>query len=91
MLNSDDMRGNGHTPGGKRKPNIKLWLAGVFGVYLLIFVLLNRDPVDVNFLFFKARDIGLIWVMLLVGAITCAIGWVGGRAGRGRRDKKKKD
>lgn len=89
MLNGDDMRGNGHTPGPRGKPNIKLWLAGIFGIYLLIFVLANRDPVDVNFLFFQARGIGLIWVMLLVGAIACALGWVAGRVGRGRRDKKK--
>jgi uncharacterized integral membrane protein len=87
MRNSDDMRGNGHIPGEKGKPNFKLWLAGAFSVYLLTFVLLNRDPVEVNFLFFKASDIGLIWVMLLVAVIAGALGWVAGRTGR--RDKKK--
>ncbi|MCJ7832726.1 MAG: LapA family protein [Actinobacteria bacterium] len=81
---------NGHSDGaGKKKLNLKLWLAGGLGVYLLLFVLANTDPVDVNFVLFQARDIGLIWVMVLVAAITFAIGWVTGRAGRrDKRDKK---
>jgi len=81
---------NGHGDGvGKKKLNLKLWLAGGLGVYLLLFVLANTDPVDVNFVLFQARDIGLIWVMVLVAAIAFAIGWVTGRAGRrGKRDKK---
>lgn len=83
---------NDHGDGvGKKKLNLKLWLAGGLGVYLLLFVLANTDPVDVNFVLFQARDIGLIWVMVLVAAIAFAIGWVTGRAGRaGRRDKRDK-
>jgi len=78
--------GNGDA-GGRKKANLKLWLVGALGVYLLLFVLANTDPVDVSFVVFQAKEVGLIWVMLLVAAIAFAIGWVIGRSGR----TKKKD
>jgi uncharacterized integral membrane protein len=90
MRKNDDMptnNGNGERSGGRRS-NLKLWLVGALGVYLVLFVLTNTDPVDVNFVLFQAKDIGLIWVMLLVAVIAFAIGWVTGRAGR--RDKRSK-
>ena len=86
MRQSDDMpKNNGHGDSGGRKANIKLWLAGALGIYLLLFVLANTDPVDVSFVFFQAKEIGLIWVMLLVAVIAFAIGWVMGRSGRGKK------
>jgi uncharacterized integral membrane protein len=66
-------------PPGRRKPSepelrrILTWVGlGLIGLYLLLFIILNTNGVEVSFVFFSA-DVSLIWVILLsvvLGAIA---------------------
>jgi hypothetical protein len=53
---------------------------GVLGVYVLLFVLLNRRHVEVNFVFFKIRGNELLALVLVL-----ALGFAAGFIVRGRR------
>lgn len=66
-------------PPGRRKPTepelrriLTLVGLGLIGLYLLLFIILNANDVQVSFVFFSA-DVSLIWVILLsvvLGAIA---------------------
>ena len=63
--------------------NLRGWRAiavGVLGLYVLLFVLLNRRRVEVNFVFFKIRGNELLALILVL-----ALGFAAGFIVRGRR------
>ncbi len=70
----------------------KFWVASALVALFVVFVLLNRDVVPVNYIFFIKRS-RLIWVMLVCGVIGFLVGWLYGRPGRAaaRRASKKND
>ena len=70
--------------GGREGRPLGLILIGLLGLYAVLFVLLNLDEVDVNFVFFSAR-ISLFVAMLLLLAIGFAGGYLTGEMRRRRR------
>ena len=62
----------------------KLVLWGVVALYAVIFLLVNSDRRDVDFVFFTVRT-RMIWLILLSMALGAALGWLGPRFWRGRR------
>lgn len=64
----------------------KLWVAGVLGLYLLLLLVANNDDTPVH-LIFTTLTIPLYALILLVGALAFAIGWILGRSA-GRRSRK---
>jgi uncharacterized integral membrane protein len=63
-----------------------LW--GAVALYAVVFLLVNSDRSDVNFVFFTLRT-RLIWLILLSMALGAFLGWVGPRWWRSRREAKK--
>lgn len=80
------MSTQGTTPTAPEKaPTWKLVLFGVLAVYAVLIVLLNRDEIEVSFVFFSARISLLVLVLLCVG-IGFAAGYLFDQI-RGRRRK----
>ncbi|HEU5491106.1 MAG TPA: LapA family protein [Gaiellaceae bacterium] len=62
------MSTQGTTPAGPEKASTwKLVVFGVLAVYAVLIVLLNRDEVEVSFVFFSARISLLVLIILCVG------------------------
>ena len=59
-------------------------LVGLLAVYAVIFVVLNLDEVDINFVFFSARISLFIAILLLLG-----IGFAGGYLTHGLRSRRR--
>jgi uncharacterized integral membrane protein len=78
------MSTQGTTPGAPAKaPTWKLVLFGALAVYAVLIVLLNRDQIEVSFVFFEARISLLVLIILCVG-IGFAAGYLFEQL-RGRR------
>ena len=60
----------------------------VLFVLLLLFIVANSQPVEVNFLFFKAHP-RLIWVMVTCAVLGGVLGYMVGRPGHEGKAKKK--
>ena len=67
----------------ERAPSWKLVLFGVLAVYALLIVLLNRDQIEVHFVFFSTR-ISLLVLILLCEGLGFAAGYLFDQI-RGRR------
>ena len=69
------------TPATTERPSKKSpWtprriILGVIALYVLIVVVANRHPVDVNFVFFKTSA-SLFVVLLLAIAVGFVVGWL---------------
>ena len=62
------MSTQGTTPAApERAPTWKLVVFGVLAVYAVLIVLLNRDEIEVSFVFFEARISLLVLIVLCVG------------------------
>jgi uncharacterized integral membrane protein len=62
------MSTQGTTPAAPEKVSTwKLVVFGVLAVYAVLIVLLNRDEVEVSFVFFSARISLLVLIILCVG------------------------
>lgn len=102
MRDRDDMRGhrsgNGDAGPDPLEPkrrylnSPKFWVGAGLAIYLLIFMLLNREQVQVNYLFFS-HESRLIWVMIICVVFGFLVGWLWGRPSRvdAKRRAKKKD
>jgi hypothetical protein len=78
------MSTQGPTPPGREKaPTWKLVLFGALAVYALLIVLLNREQIEVSFVFFSAEISLLVLIILCVG-IGFAAGYLFDQI-RGRR------
>jgi uncharacterized integral membrane protein len=66
------MEGQRPTPERRDTP-WSLIIFGVLAVYAVIFVLLNRDDVEISFVFFSAEISELVLILLCLG-----IGFAGG-------------
>jgi uncharacterized integral membrane protein len=55
------------TPAPQKAPTWKLVLFGVLAVYAVLIVLLNRDQIEVSFVFFSTRISLLVLILLCVG------------------------
>ena len=78
------MSTQGPTPAAReRAPTWKLVLFGVLAVYAVLIVLLNRDQIEVSFVFFSTRISLLVLILLCVG-IGFAAGYLFDQI-RGRR------
>jgi uncharacterized integral membrane protein len=78
------MSTQGPTPAVREKaPTWKLVVFGALAVYALLIVLLNRDEIEVSFVFFTARISLLVLILLCVG-IGFAAGYLFDQI-RGRR------
>jgi hypothetical protein len=78
------MSEQGPTPAAREKaPTWKLVLFGALAVYALLIVLLNREEIEVSFVFFSARISLLVLILLCVG-IGFAAGYLFEQI-RGRR------
>jgi uncharacterized integral membrane protein len=77
------MSTQGPTPGAREVPTWKLVVFGALAVYALLIVLLNRDEIEVSFVFFSARISLLVLILLCVG-IGFAAGYLFEQI-RGRR------
>jgi uncharacterized integral membrane protein len=70
-------------PIGKRKrPEWKIWAAITSAILLVIFVGLNSQEVEVNFIFGTAQS-PLIVALLIAGGLGALIGWLIPRVRRG--------
>jgi uncharacterized integral membrane protein len=58
-------------------------------VLLVLFIVANSQPVEVNYLFFKAHP-RLIWVMVTCAVLGGVLGYMLGRPGREGKAKKRK-
>ena len=81
------------TPAADRDPRapkddggfpLGLILVGLLAVYAVVFVVLNLDEVDINFVFFSARISLFIAILLLLG-----IGFAGGYLTHGLRARRR--
>jgi uncharacterized integral membrane protein len=78
------MSTQGPTPAAREKVSTwKLVLFGVLAVYAVLIVLLNRDQIEVSFVFFSTRISLLVLIILCVG-IGFAAGYLFDQI-RGRR------
>jgi uncharacterized integral membrane protein len=78
------MSAEGPTPASTDKaPTWKLVVFGALAVYALLIVLLNREEIEVSFVFFSARISLLVLIILCVG-IGFAAGYLFDQI-RGRR------
>ena len=75
------------------KPESKLSPAGIGAIFVVVFLLLmiiaNTKRTEVNFIVYKATDIPVWWLMVVVVALTLIIERLVGIAWR--RNKRKKD
>jgi len=75
------------------KPESKLSPAGVGAiitvVFLLLMIIANTKRTEVNFIVYKATDIPVWWLMVVVVALTLIVERLVGIAWR--RSKRKKD
>jgi uncharacterized integral membrane protein len=65
-------------------PRWKLILWGVLALYAVLFLLVNSDKSDVNFVFFTVRT-RLIWLILLSMGLGAVLASILPRWWRGRR------
>jgi uncharacterized integral membrane protein len=78
------MSTQGTTPAGRETvPTWKLVVFGILAVYAILIVLLNRDEIEVSFVFFSAQISLLVLILLCVG-IGFAAGYLFEQI-RGRR------
>jgi uncharacterized integral membrane protein len=78
------MSTQGPTPAARETvPTWKLVVFGVLAVYAVLIVLLNRDEIEVSFVFFETRISLLVLIILCVG-IGFAAGYLFEQI-RGRR------
>jgi len=72
--------------GGVRGRDIrwKLVLMAVLGVYAVVFLLVNSETTDVNFVFFTVKT-RLIWLILLSMGLGAALALVAPRYWQSRR------
>jgi len=61
------VEGQGSTPAPKRGIPWTLVFVGVLAVYALLIVLLNREEVDISFVFFSTRISKLVLILLCLG------------------------
>ena len=76
-----------HQPGSARDTRDVPWklvLWGAVALYAVIFLLVNSERSDVNFVFFTVRT-RLIWLILLSMALGAVLGWIGPRWWRSRK------
>lgn len=94
MRRRDDFEPIPNGDGAKKKgilANAKTWVAGGIAVYLVLFILVNNDKVDVNFVLGSAKEISLWLVMALCGILGFVIGWLLGRTKGVRRRRDRRD
>jgi uncharacterized integral membrane protein len=74
-------------PGEKKakRPEWKTWLAAGLGLLLVIFIGLNSQDVEVDFIFGTA-EAPLIVALLIAGGLGALIGWLVPRVRRGKAD-----
>jgi uncharacterized integral membrane protein len=70
------------TTQGKEGRSAKQWAAGIALALLLLFVLLNTQEVEVDFLVATAT-VPLIFALLLAGLLGALFGWLVPRVRRG--------
>jgi len=68
----------------------KLVLWGAVALYTVIFLLVNSDRRDVDFVFFTVRT-RMIWLILLSMALGAVLGSFGPRWWRRRRRRERRD
>ena len=82
-----------HRPGqplperGKRGTNWKTWAIGTAIVVLLVFIALNFQTVEVNFLFGTTKT-PLIFALLIAAGLGALVGWLLPVVRRGRKADK---
>ena len=69
--------------GGRRGPAWRHWAFGVLGVILIVFILLNAQEVEINFIVGTATA-PLIFALAIAGLLGFAVGWLAPRIRRGR-------
>jgi uncharacterized integral membrane protein len=74
----------------RRRRTAKAVGALVVFVVLVLFIVANSQPVEVNFLFFTAHP-RLIWVMVTCAVLGGVLGYLLGRPGHDGKAKKRKD
>ena len=80
----------GREPAGQRAPQVreripwKLIVFAVLAVYALLIIFLNREQVEVSFVFFSAKISKLVLILLCVG-----IGFAGGYLFEQLRERRK--
>jgi uncharacterized integral membrane protein len=72
----------------RRRRAAKAVGALVVFIVLVLFIVANSQPVEVNFLFFKANP-RLIWEMVTCAVLGGVLGYMLGRPGREGKAKKK--
>lgn len=79
---ADDQRPVSRDEGGIPRWKLVLWAA--VALYAVIFLLVNSDRQDVNFVFFTVET-RQIWLILLSMALGAVLGWIGPRWWRSRK------
>ncbi len=80
----------GEVARARRRRTLKAVGALVIFIVLVLFIVANSQPVEVNFLFFKAHP-RLIWIMVTCAVLGGVLGYVLGRPGHEGKASKKKD
>lgn len=80
--------GRGQVPDGDQGANWKRRGLIAVGVVLLVFMALNSQKVEVNFIFGSAQ-MPLIFALLIAAALGALVGWAAPRLrGSGKQDPK---
>jgi uncharacterized integral membrane protein len=74
----------------RRRRVTKAVVAGVIVIVLVLFIVANSQPVEADFLVFKAHP-RLIWVMVTCAVLGIVLGYLLGRPGHEGKPRKKKD
>jgi uncharacterized integral membrane protein len=74
----------------RRRRVVRAVVLLVLFLVLVLFIVANSQPVEADFLVFKAHP-RLIWVMVTCGVLGIVIGYLLGRPGHEGRPRKKKD
>ena len=82
MANEPQAQGASSSGGGIPRWKLVLW--AVVAVYAVAFLLLNSSKQEVSFVFFSVNT-RLIWLILLSMALGAALGRIGPRWWRGRK------
>ena len=73
----------GGQSGGRRGAAWRPWAFGVLGVILIVFILLNSQEVEIDFIVGTATA-PLIFALAIAGLLGFAVGWLAPRIRRGR-------